>query len=210
MNSSATGRTLAGYAAMFNSPTVIGETYREVIVPGAFASAFAEGYAGTSLAGEQRTDKAKREQLAAEQTGFERNLKTSAENRAINKDTREGTSSKYLDFLRLARGMGQLNPKEQGSLRYQDIAAFNTDFRKVNEAIQRRVRDGDLKAEDAKKMLEQEKARLLAQYTNRSVSGEVSPVKPSNAEPPPIGGVMNGWKRIGEDPADQNSWERVE
>jgi len=33
------GRTIVGYAAMFNSQTVIGENYREIIAPGTFASA---------------------------------------------------------------------------------------------------------------------------------------------------------------------------
>jgi len=33
------GRTIVGYAAVFNSQTVIGENYQEIIAPGAFASA---------------------------------------------------------------------------------------------------------------------------------------------------------------------------
>jgi len=34
-----TGRTIVGYAAVFNSQTVIGENYQEIIAPGAFAGA---------------------------------------------------------------------------------------------------------------------------------------------------------------------------
>jgi hypothetical protein len=33
------GRTIGGYAAVFSSQTVIGDNYREIIAPGAFASA---------------------------------------------------------------------------------------------------------------------------------------------------------------------------